>query len=238
VGELNVVAGSGVAQVSRAFFDSARFQRMIVEGMALTVIMRRDRYPVHAAALRRADVALLLHGPSGIGKSTLAYVAHRAGIDVLSDDSTRIQLTPTLRVWGDGTLPRVHLLAEARRSFPELRRHEPGWMSGNGVPKLVVETAPTDGGTFRPYATRVRVCLLARDATAREVTRRIASPDEIRRALLDAPEAAHDLSPGSRPRVAAALSAGGGWRLELSDDVYAALPHLQAMLDEASFIPI
>ena len=236
LGHVDVATGSGILHVSRRFANGARFHLEVIEGTPQILIIRRDRHPVHAAALRRGDVALLLHGPSGVGKSTLAYLAYRAGIDVLSDDSTKVQLEPELRVWGDGSPARVQLLEQARRDFPELAQGEPRTSTGDVAPPKIPVDTRREGRPFRPYVRQARVCLLSRDA--RPIDRSAVAPDEIRRALLDAPEAVLDLNPGARAQVAAALAGDGGWRLKLSDDVNAALPHLLAMFDEAPVIPI
>ena len=47
--------------------------------MTLLLVARQDRQPVHAAMVAGGSAALLLAGPTGVGKSTLAYAAHRAG---------------------------------------------------------------------------------------------------------------------------------------------------------------
>lgn len=226
---IDLAAGRAVVDVDEAFLrNRALFQRAVLEGIPFTLISRKDRHPVHAAVLRAGKAALLLHGPSGVGKSTLAYVAHRAGIDVLADDASRVQLEPEVRLWGDGTSPRVHLLEHARHDFAELRGQEPDWLSGSGVPKLSVQLLPPGGAARSPFASLVRVCLLARHRGI--VALRAATSGEIRDALLRAPEAALDLAPDRRARVASALAAPGGWHLTLSDHPSDAVPHLRAML--------
>src|SRR3989454_4431280 len=148
--------------------DRAHVRYVMIEGMTLTLVTTCDRYPVHAAAIARGHVALLLAGPPGTGKSTLAYQAHRKGLRVLSDDAAYVQLEPEFRLWG---IPdRVHLLATASAHFPELAGRPPSFLA-NGDEKLVVRLpdawpAPAAAG---PVASRVGVCLLERsgDAPAR-----------------------------------------------------------------------
>ena len=53
-----------------------------------------------------------------MGKSTLAYLAHAAGIRVLSDDRVWVQMEPSLRIWG--TPGTARLTAAALSLFPEL----------------------------------------------------------------------------------------------------------------------
>lgn len=228
--EIDLTGGDAVVCVDESFVrHRAVFQRTVLEGILFTLLIRKDRHPVHAAALRAGNAALLLHGPSGVGKSTLAYVAHRAGIDVLADDAARVQLEPEFRVWGDGTRPRIHLGETARDEFVELRGHEAQRLSSDGMRKLAIEL-PSPGVPWSPFARAARVCLLARRGGA--VAVRDASSEEIRDTLVHAPEAAFDLSPEQRQRVAAALAAAGGWHLSLSNHAEEAIPHLKRMLAE------
>lgn len=227
---IHLAAGTAVAVADEAFVeDASAFMRTVLEAIAFTLLTRRDRHPVHAATLCVGDAALLLHGPSGVGKSTLSYLAYRAGIGVLAEDATRIQLQPALRVWGDGTVPRIHLLEHARETFGELCAYRAERMSNDGVRKLAVELAPP-AAQCPTFARSARVCLLARQDGA--VSLRLAAPGEIRDALVFSKEAVFDLAPVQRERVATALAAPGGWHLTLSRRAEDALPHLRSMLAE------
>ena len=224
---LDLAAGVAVIDADESFVRSAAlFQRTVLEGMLFTLLTRRDRHPVHSGALCAGDVALLLRGSSGVGKSTLAYVAHRAGIGVLADDSVRVQLEPELRVWGDGPTPRVHLLEDARDEFAELRDHAVSRPSSGGVRKLAV-ALPAPAVEWSPFARAARVCLLTRAGT---VSVRNATAREIFDTLMHSPEAELDLAPEQRDRVAAALASPGGWHLTLSNRASEAIPHLRDML--------
>ena len=217
------------ARVEREAIGETSFQQTVIQGAVYSLITRCDRHPVHAAALRHGESALLLHGPSGVGKSTLVYMASRIGCDVLTDDATRVQLSPELRVWGDGTNSEIHLLPDARREFPELNPDAPSWESPRGVKKLVVRT---NNPNAKPFATRARVCLLERDPRATPEPSLIAvEPDAIFDAICHAPDVELDLAPDQRKRVARALAAAGGWRLSLSRNPNDALPLLRHMLD-------
>ena len=218
--------GAVTATVSEAFVrGNPHFRTTVLEGASLLAINRKDRHPVHAATVRQGDAAIVLCGSSGVGKSTLAYVADRAGFDVLADDSTRVQLTPSLRVWGEGQRPIVHLLSSVRRQRSELRDLEPDWLSSHGEAKLSVRVRAR--ALTPPCASAVRVCLLSRDRSG--LWRRPATPREIEDAIVNAPEAVADRAPEQRIRVAAALAAPGGWRLNLSSQPEDAIPQLREM---------
>jgi len=64
------------------------------------------RYLLHAAAVRRDDGAVLAVGPSGSGKSSLAYGGHLAGWSVCADDMVVIDPNgPRLDVRGVARVP-------------------------------------------------------------------------------------------------------------------------------------
>ena len=210
--------------------DRVHVRYGVIEGLTLTLVTSCDRYPVHAAAVTRGDVAILLAGPPGTGKSTLAYQAYRHGWRVLCDDAAYVQLDPELRVWG---VPgRVHLLATACGHFPELAGRHPSFQA-NGDEKLVVgfpDAWPAQGAAL-PVASRVGVCLLERKGGVASLAP--ASRAEVRAFL----EEGLGLS---RLRFGAALDdalrrlvpPAGGWRLSLSGKPEDAVPHLDAMLTQ------
>lgn len=71
----------------------------VVETLLLFLLTRGGRPPIHAATVMIGDTAVLLAGPSGSGKSSLALAAQRRGLEVLSEDTTYVQAQP-LRGWG------------------------------------------------------------------------------------------------------------------------------------------
>jgi hypothetical protein len=72
----------------------------IGETLLLFLLTRAGRAPVHAASVLIGRTAVLLAGTSGTGKSSLALAAQRQGLEVLSEDTTYVQLSPQLQVWG------------------------------------------------------------------------------------------------------------------------------------------
>ena len=211
--------------------DRAHVQCSMIEGLTLTLVTACDRYPVHAAAIARGGVALLLAGPPGTGKSTLAYQAHRHGLRVLSDDVVYVQLDPEFRVWG---LPgRVRLLATAVSRFPELAGRSPTLLA-NGDEKLVVQcagewpaaTAPA------PVATRAGVCLLERTEGATTVSKAPASAAEVRAFLKDGLGLSRARFGASLDDALRRLAGAGGWRVSLSANPADAMPMFDDMLAE------
>lgn len=223
---LDLERASGMMEVLAEEIAPGGTARRTIEGLLLALTNRRDRHPIHAATLRTNENALLLHGRSGIGKSTLAWEAHRAGIGVLSDDASRIQLSPELRVWGDGTSARLHLLEHVRDAYDDLRGLPTQAMGADNEPKVSVAL---NGDASMPYARHPRVVLLSRSGAGRVRVER-ASPDEIYSALSTAAEAEMDLAPRNRERVLRALAAAGGYRLDLTSRASEAVPVLEEML--------
>src|SRR5207247_540138 len=207
--------------------DRAHVQHSMIEGLTLTLVTACDRYPMHAAAIARGGVALLLAGPPGTGKSTLAYQAHRHGLRVLSDDAAYVQLEPEFRLWG---IPdRVHLLATASAHFPELAGRPPSLLA-NGDEKLVVQLPaawPAPGGAV-PVASRVGVCLLERKGGA--ASRGPASAAEGQAVLKEGWGLRRARVGAAMDQALARLVPAGGWRLALSANPADAVPHLEAML--------
>jgi hypothetical protein len=72
----------------RTVADHAWFRWFYLEALAGTPLAQRHAVPMHAACLERNGVGVLLWGPSGMGKSTLAYACARSGWTFVSDDAT------------------------------------------------------------------------------------------------------------------------------------------------------
>jgi hypothetical protein len=183
---------------------------------------------VHAAVIARGPTALLLAGPAGTGKSTLALQAQRQGLDVLSDDVTYVQLKPVYRVWGD--VPgRVYLVSDAEAHFPELAGHAPTLLA-NGTEKLLVRfnydwSGP---GGRAPVAAQAGVCLLERNGGHAKLA--TATRDEVRTFLRSELGIAHTLFGDGVYDAVDSLAADGGWKLSLSGDPKDAMPFLDTML--------
>jgi hypothetical protein len=100
VGRADASTGRAECTVSRACGGEAGLLAEIGETLLLFLLARLGRIPVHAAAVMIGESAVVLAGPSGAGKSSLALAAQRQGLEVLSEDTTYVQLQPRLRIWG------------------------------------------------------------------------------------------------------------------------------------------
>jgi hypothetical protein len=230
VGIVDTRRGDAIAYVTPALLgDRPHVRYALLEGLTLTLVTACDRYPVHAAAVGRGQVALLLAGAPGMGKSTLAYQAYRQGLRVLSDDAVYVQLDPEFRLWG---IPgRVHLLTTGGAHFSELAGRAPSLLA-NGDEKMVVEfpDAWPAVGAALPVASRVGVCLLERGGGG--ASRAPASSLEVQAFLKEGLGLSRVRFAGGLDDAVARLASAGGWRLSLSANPAEAIPHLDAMLKE------
>jgi hypothetical protein len=212
-------AGGGVASamVSPELVENAAALRAhVIEPLALFLLTAAGRAPIHAAGVVAGDLALLLAGPSGSGKSCLALAAHEMGLGLLTDDIVYLQTHPALRAWG---LPRpVHVYAPdsaARTGAVRIR---------NGKEKRAIPLA----NSVPARASRVALILLERGSEV--ALRPIASAE--------AQAAFAVLEPGFNLRRAeildavARVSATGAWRLTLSADPREAIALLMRRLPE------
>ena len=205
--------------------DRARFRTDMLEAVVLALLSCYDRHPLHAAAVACRSHALLLAAPSGTGKSTLAFACHAAGLDLLGDDHVRMQLEPSLRVWGWPA--RVRLLAEtAERLGTDVAPAHALDRKG----KTVVDAR--DGmRAARLVAHDATVCVLSRDGGP--IALEPLSPAAVARALEAQLAPGFDRFPARWPAVVHALASRGGWRLNLSRDPNDAVPVVRDLLARA-----
>ena len=227
VGESDPARRVATIRATRALVaDRARFRTEMLEATVLALLSCYDRHPVHAAAVADRGHALLLAAPSGTGKSTLAYACHAAGLDLLGDDHVRVQLAPTIRIWGWPA--RVKLLAETAARMGVARAPIE---SANGKTKAVID-ARRDVGNGRLVASSTAVCVLARDGGG--ISLEPLAPDALAHALDAQLAPGFDRFPTRWPHVVRALTEHGGWRLNLSSDPNDALPLVREMLAMSS----
>lgn len=203
--------------------DAESFRPAILESLTWSLLTHFDRHPVHAAAIASAGRVLLLAAASGTGKSTISYVAHRAGMELLSDDRVWIQLTPMLRVWS-ATRP-LRLLPEAVTDFPELASQPVLEVDG----RRKISVAQT--GCIGAYdAKSVVACVMDRGGETPRLER--LAPDALVEALVAQCAPGFDRYPERQRRVMSALAERGGWRLTLGRSPTEALPLLSRMLHD------
>ena len=203
--------------------DRAHFRDGVLDALTFALVAQFDRHPLHAAAVSSDSRAVLLCGPSGVGKSTLAYAAHRDGLTVLSEDIAWMQLDPDLRVWGSPRAAR--LKSEASNRFPEIRTAAtPSARPSDD--KLLVPLHRR--GDSRFVAEPVAVCVLEPGhATA---TLEPIGAASVAEALGAEVAPGFNRFPARHDRIAHALSRNGGWRLRLSGDAREAIPLVRELL--------
>lgn len=219
--EADAASGTALCRLSEHWADSPRLIEDVVEPLLLFLVSRADRTPIHAAAFMLDEVAVILSGPSGTGKSCLTYAAQRAGRPVLSDDIVYVQHHPKLGVWG---LPQpIHVFPEdAPRATAAVLR----WRNGK------LKRAITSDNERPPVARRAVLCLIERgDAVALDIVRGSISPDG-----LPPLEPGFDLRAAESRAAHAALSARGFARLTLSGDPDEAIAILHRHGDELAAI--
>jgi len=222
--------GRAVAFVTEATLaDPATLRYDYIEAMALSLLVRSRGYlTIHAAGVVLDGGGVVLHGPAGAGKSTLAMACARRGFGVLAEDAVFVRIAPGERVelWGLPWMQR--LLPDARDRFPELAGLEPR-IQPNGEAKVEVDLDVVQPGRATPCAPARAVVHIARDTGGPTRIEALAATDADRMLPVHWPwdggwTAEHE-------RLAARLSGGDVYRLHMNGSIDEAVDALVTMRD-------
>jgi hypothetical protein len=142
--------------------DASTVRYSFIESMTLSMLARsRGYFVLHAAGVIRGDRGIVIQGPAGAGKSTLAMACARRGFGVFAEDAVFVRVRPAgLEWWGMPWVQR--LLPDSRQLFPELaglREH----IRPNGESKIDVELDLVHPGRAVACAAPGPIVLLSRD---------------------------------------------------------------------------
>ena len=193
-----------------------RLRAEVLEPLILFLVTRNGRVPLHAAAVKSGELAILLMGPSGSGKSSLALAADRAGWLVMAEDTVYLQREPAPRFRGCPGL--VHLLPRDCRGGPNQARLR------NGKLKYAVRVRRRHPDAL--VAGRAAACLLARGETV--ALERLGPTEAL--SLAGPVEAGFDLLAAEIRAAHELLMRDGAWRLTLSSRPAEAIELLSASL--------
>lgn len=208
--------------------DTLRFEREVLECLALLLTIWKRRTPLHAAVVVKNNRAIMLLGMSGVGKSTLSYVCVRAGFQLLSEDTVYLSVMPSFRLWGNPR--RIHLHPDAVCHFPELD----GIKSAIGTNPVKIalgsEHLGLDYGCL--HSESVSVCLLTPQHQESE-SRLEAIPQQVAETfLLNQQEPGFDVSTHERAAAVAALLHAPTYRLSVGNDLNAAVEILDRLVSQ------
>ena len=159
---VDVVHGVAVGFVSSATVaDEAMVRYAYIEAMGLSMLTRARAYlTIHAAGVVRDGVGVVIGGPAGAGKSTLAMACARRGFGVFAEDAVFVRVRPQgLELWGMPWTQR--LLPDARELFPELVDHV-ALRRPNGELKIEVDLDAVHPDRAVPCAAPGPIVLLER----------------------------------------------------------------------------
>lgn len=215
--------GCAECQLSADYLhDREALRQEILDPLILFLLARSGRTPIHASGFVVGELAVLLAGPSGIGKSCLALAAHEAGFTLLSDDTIYLQLQPELRIWG---VPRpIHL-------FPK----DAPIGSGSAVRirnGKLKHSVPVGAGLEAVTARRAALCILV--PGAKVSLQRIGQEEALR--AHGTFEAGFDLLRNDIGTALELLAQNGAWRLTLSANPAEAISLLRANLTALSAV--
>jgi serine kinase of HPr protein (carbohydrate metabolism regulator) len=167
---------------------------------------------LHAGCVAWEGAGVLLHGESGMGKSTLAYACARRGWTYISDDSSSVLWDGGRTVIGEPH--RFRFRAEAPELFPELRGRTVGYQLDR-KPTIEVYTADLPIRTA-PECRVEHIAFLERRPGVRAGISRVGREEALERLQQDM--AAYDPELDARRREAVeSIAAAPAFELRYSD---------------------
>lgn len=203
----------------------AAFRSHVLLHAFLSQLRNHGLMAVHGSALVKDGRAVLLRGPGGVGKTTLAYAGARSRFRLLAEDVVWVDLRDG--VWR-GIPWHVHLLPDAGRLFPELDGR-PAVLESAGKMKLEVDLDTIRPGSTATEARPGPIVLLEREpgTGSRLETLDPAAAMELWRR---SPAGTEEDFPGYLHHVQDLLKSGA-WRLWLGTDLNEALSLLETLLE-------
>jgi hypothetical protein len=141
--------------------DRAFIRYTFIEAAAQSMLgMSRGYVAIHAACVVKNGVPLMISGPSGTGKSTLAYACLKNGYQLLTEDSVQARISQQgIELWG---LPwKLHLLPDNHHFFPELEGLDT-CRQVNGELKIEIDVLERFPGGALPHASAGPIVFLER----------------------------------------------------------------------------
>jgi len=199
----------------------------LLECLFYVLVVHQSHTPVHCATVAVNGCGALICGPSGAGKTTLAYACAKAGMQIVSDDVVHLQMDPACRkltLWGNPWT--LRLLPDAVQIFPELvgtevkqrgdreeylevdvSLHFPGRASVSCLPAALIFLKRDDGvkNQIRPMEKELALRCLGQDVVLDEEPV-IARHQKVLQELVAA--GAYELSYAGSPAVAVELIKG------------------------------
>jgi energy-coupling factor transporter ATP-binding protein EcfA2 len=154
------------------------------------------------------ETAVVLAGPSGSGKSSLALAAAHAGLTVLSEDTVFVQLRPKLRLWS--RMDAIHVL---ERDAPAGALGAMRFRSGRWK-KILPMAMPQN------FADEAVLCVLAAGA---DLSLTPMAPEDAIAALTANPEPGYEFYGARSVEAVRMLAVNGAWRLTLSKSPHEAI---------------
>jgi len=175
----------------------------MVQTLLLFLVAQAGRTPIHASAVVLDDVAIVLAGRSGSGKSSLALAADLDGLPILSDDTVYVQTEGGFCVWAQPRAIHVYEKDAPAASAGGMRFRSGRWKRALPI------------GQVRGNASRAQLCVLVKGTAAK--LEPLAVEDAVT-FLTTALEPGYDFYGPRTGTAIRALARDGCWRLTLSSD--------------------